>query len=153
METRPLENFTERSWTSPQLPQKSSELPQEQLRLQITWGNPGNFSVCVLPTKLLLQPSTAETGCQLFGADVYTISAAEVGQGCNILLLMRYFDLSSPFFICFTVLCLTFIHSRQPSRLRDPPFANKFTRKEPMKSSYISGNLNLCKKIHVKHYL
>jgi len=130
---------------------------QGWLRIQLTWGSTGSFSACVIPAPSL-SSSPPRWHCRNrlsvnWGHPCTQSLQAEVGQGCNVLLLTRYFDLTPPFFICFTVLCLTLICSRQPPNFGDPPFTNKFTRMEPVRLTCISGNLNLSKEIYVKHYL
>lgn len=146
------------SWTASQLAQKPSEgaaphywtavrTPQNIAHM----GNRKQFQhLCPSCPQSLLDPPPwcCRNGLSAnWGQARIKSLLAEVEKGCNVLLLIRNFDLTPPFFICFAVLCLTFICGRQPSNFGDPPFTNKFTRKEHVKSGCISGNLKLCEKI------
>lgn len=99
----------------------------------------------------LLPASPPWCSSRLTGDRCVQSQQAEVGQGCNVLPLMRYFDLTPPFFYLFYSAFPHFHPQQTPSNRRDPPFTNKFTRKEPVKWGCMSGNLNLCKKISLKN--
>lgn len=92
------------SQTASQLAQKSSQGagPCAAMMAQNT-GHVGEAQVTLASTCSCIQPllSGAGPGYQLTGDRYVQSQQAEVGQGCNVLFLMKYFDLTPPFFCLF----------------------------------------------------
>lgn len=108
------------------------ELLWEWFGIQLMWGITAILApVSSLPPASLPLPSLVlqKQAIGHLRTDSHDLCRQRLDKTINVQLLTRYFDLTPPFFICFAVLCLTSIHSSQPSNLGDPPFTNTLTRK------------------------